>query len=109
MASEYLEAERQRIADAISIIAVGGSVAPSNVWISPYEKKGHLYHKLTSNNPKVKNQHLNALALQDWRLRIQRRDLIAELEMQLKMLDALIERQNRAAPELSLPADRPEP
>ncbi|NEP20249.1 MAG: hypothetical protein F6J97_25770 [Leptolyngbya sp. SIO4C1] len=94
MASEHLEAERQRLRDAISTLHAAGAVAPQNVWISPYEKKGHQYYKLSSKNPKIKNQHLSRLALRDWQGRIQRRNRIRELETQLGLVESLIERQN---------------
>ena len=71
-------------------------MAPINVWISPAPKGKHLYYKLSSKNPEYKNQHLGKAGSEkhrDWRARIQRREALAELEQQLSMLQALIDRQ----------------
>jgi hypothetical protein len=55
-----------------------------------------LYYKLTSENPGYKNQHLGKAGsdkYRDWKARIERREAIAQLEQQLSMLKALIDRQ----------------
>ena len=96
MVSPHLEAERNRLLQRIQAIRDSGSVAPVNVWISPAPKGEHLYYKLSSKNPEYKNQHLGKAGSEkyrDWRARIQRREAIAELEQQLSMLQALIDRQ----------------
>lgn len=96
MISPHLEAERERLLALLQTIRNSGSVAPLNVWISPAPKGNHLYYKLTSKNPEYKNQHLGKAGSEkyrDWRARIQRREAIAELEQQLSMLQALIDRQ----------------
>lgn len=67
-----------------------------NVWISPAPKGEHIYYKLSSKNRDIKNLHLGKAGSEkyrDWRARIQRREAIAELEQQLSMLQALIDRQ----------------
>jgi hypothetical protein len=82
-------------------------VAPINVWISPTHKGEHLYYKLSSKNPGIKNLHLGKAGSEkyrDWRARIQRREAIAELEQQLSMLQALIDRQ--ASVSISVPNER---
>lgn len=96
MISPHLEAERERLLVLLQAIRNSGSVAPLNVWISPAPKGNHLYYKLTSKNPEYKNQHLGKAGSEkyrDWRARIQRREAIAELEQQLSILQALIDRQ----------------
>jgi hypothetical protein len=96
MVSPYLAAERDRLLQLIQAIRESGSVAPLNLWISPAPKGEHLYYKLSSKNPQYKNQHLGkegSEKYRDWRARIQRREAIAELEQQLSMLQALIDRQ----------------
>ena len=96
MVSPHLQAEHDRLLELIQAIRDSGSVAPLNVWISPAPKGEHLYYKLSSKNPEYKNQHLGKAGsdkYRDWRARIQRREAVAELEQQLSMLQALIERQ----------------
>lgn len=96
MVSSFLEAERDRLLQQIQAIRDSGSVAPINVWISPAPKGNHIYYKLSSKNPDYKNQHLGKMGSEkyrDWLARIQRREAITELEQQLSMLQALIDRQ----------------
>lgn len=97
MSSPHLEAERDRLLQHVHFIRNSGSVAPLNVWISPAPKGEHLYYKLSSKNPQYKNQHLGKAGSEkyrDWKARIQRREAISELEQQLSMLQALIDRQS---------------
>lgn len=96
MVSPHLEAERDRLLQLIQSIRNSGSVAPLNVWISPAPKGEHLYYKLSSKNPQYKNQHLGKAGSEkyrDWKARIGRREAVAEIEQQLSMLQALIDRQ----------------
>ena len=96
MSSPHLEAERERLLQLIQTIRDSGSVAPLNVWISLAPKGEHLYYKLSSKNPAYKNQHLGKAGSEkyrDWKARIRRREAITELEQQLSMLQALIDRQ----------------
>lgn len=96
MVSPHLEAERERLLALLQTIRNSGSVAPLNVWISPAPKGNHLYYKLTSKNPEYKNEHLGKAGSEkyrDWQARIQRREAITELEQQVSMLQALINRQ----------------
>ena len=106
--SEHLFAERERLLALITEIRNSGAVAPANVWISPnFQTKGgktYEYYKLTSDNPEVKHQGLGKLGSEkyrDWLARIQQRNAIYELEQQLSMLQALLDRQ--AAIVLELP------
>ncbi|BAU15892.1 hypothetical protein LEP3755_64580 (plasmid) [Leptolyngbya sp. NIES-3755] len=105
--SEHLFAERERLLTLIAEIRNSGAVAPANVWISPnFQNKGgkiYEYYKLTSENPEVKHQSLGKIGSEkyrDWLARIQRRDAIVELEQQLSMLQALIDRQQTKILEL---------
>ncbi|NJR51844.1 MAG: hypothetical protein HC780_21975 [Leptolyngbyaceae cyanobacterium CSU_1_3] len=98
--SEHLFAERERLLTLITEIRNSGALAPANVWISPsfQPKGGKTYedYKLTSDNPQVKHQGLGKIGSEqyrDWLARIQRRNAIVELEHQLSMLQALIDRQ----------------
>ena len=96
MVSPHLQAEHDRLLELIQAIRDSGSVAPINVWISPAPKGEHVYYKLSSKNPDIKNLHLGkagSAKYRDWRARIQRREAVAELEQQLSMLQALIDRQ----------------
>ncbi|MBI4783171.1 MAG: hypothetical protein HY785_17890 [Oscillatoriophycideae cyanobacterium NC_groundwater_1537_Pr4_S-0.65um_50_18] len=104
MVSPHLQAERDRLLQLIHSIRNSGSVAPINVWISPTPKGEYLYYKLSSKNPAYKNQHLGkmgSIKYRDWKARIQRREVITELEQQLSMLQVLIDRQ--AATAIHLP------
>lgn len=98
--SEHLLAERERLLALMTQIRNSGAVAPANVWISPnFQNKGgkiYEYYKLTSTNPEVKHQGLGKIGSEkyrDWLARMQRRNWIVELEQQLSMLQALIDRQ----------------
>jgi len=104
MSSPHLEAEHDRLLQLIQAVRDSGSVAPINVWISPAPKGEHIYYKLSSKNPDIKNLHLGKAGSEkyrDWRARIQRREAIAELEQQLSMLQALIDRQATLVPATS--------
>lgn len=104
MVSPHLEAERDRLLQLIQSVRNSGSVAPLNVWISPAPKGEHIYYKLSSKNPDIKNLHLGKAGSEkyrDWRARIQRREAISELEQQLSMLQALIDRQATLVPATS--------
>ncbi|MBD2070250.1 hypothetical protein H6F93_22510 [Leptolyngbya sp. FACHB-671] len=104
MSSPHLEAERDRLLQLIQAIRSSGSVAPINVWISPAPKGEHVYYKLSSKNPDFKNLHLGKIRSEkyrDWKARIQRREAIAELEQQLSMLQALIDRQSMVSIKVS--------
>jgi len=110
--SEHLFAERERLLALITEIRNSGAVASANVWISPnfQNKSGktYEYYKLTSDNPEVKHLGLGKLGSEkyrNWFARIQRRNAIHELEQQLSMLQALLDRQ--ASIVLELPTEEP--
>lgn len=105
MVSPHLEAERDRLLQLIQSVRDSGSVAPLNVWISPAPKGEHTYYKLSSKNPAYKNQHLGKAGSEkhrDWTARVQRREAVTELEQQLSILQALIDRQTTGSTELLL-------
>ena len=109
---EHLFAERERLLTLITETRNSGAVAPANVWISPnFQNKGgkiYEYYKLTSDNPEVKHQGLGKIGSEkyrDWFARIQRRNAIHELEQQLSMLQALLDRQTTTI--LELPTEEP--
>lgn len=102
MISRHLEAERDRLVREVECIRQSGTVAPGNVWIGTnFQTKGkriYEYFKLNSENPQVRHQHLGKAGSEnhrDWSAMIVRRDAIAELEVQLSMLQRLMERQAR--------------
>jgi hypothetical protein len=104
--SNYLEAERQRLLDCIVAIRKSGTVAHAYCWlIESTESKGsrtYTYIKLLTQKP---DEKLTSKSLgrpgsdrhREWKAAIERREAIAELEQQLKMLNALIERQAKSA------------
>lgn len=100
MISPHVQAERDRLLSEVERIRQSGTVAPGNVWIGTnFQTKGkrtYEYFKLNSENPQVRHQHLGKAGSEkhrDWSARIVRRDAIAELEVQLAMLQELMERQ----------------
>jgi len=102
---DYLEAERPRLLDWISVIQASGKVAPAYCWlIESSEEKGsrtYTYIKLITQRP-GKRPTSKSLGRpgsdrhRQWKTAIARREAIAELEQQLKMLEALRERQDQA-------------
>jgi hypothetical protein len=103
---DYLEAERLRLLECVATIRASGAIAHAYCWLSESsELKGsrtYTYIKLITQKPGKK---LTSTSLgkpgsdrhSHWRAAIERREAIDELEQQLKMLDALMERQNRAS------------
>lgn len=102
---DYLEAERLRLLDGIAVIQASGKVAPPYCWlIESSEEKGsrtYTYIKLITQRP---SKRLTTKSLgrpgsdrhREWKTAIERREAIAELEQQLKMLEALMDRQDQA-------------
>jgi len=100
MVSLHLQAERDRLLSEIERIRQSGPVAPPNIWIGPNlhtkGKKTYEYLKLNSENPQVRHLHLGKAGSEkhrDWLARIARRNAVGELEAQLAMLLALMDRQ----------------
>jgi hypothetical protein len=97
--------ERERLLDCISLVRGAGTVAPAHCWlITSSEEKGsrtYTYVKLITEQPgkKPTSKSLGRPGSdrhREWQAAIERREAIAELEQQLKMLDALIDRQAQA-------------
>jgi hypothetical protein len=101
----YLGAERQRLLEHIVTVRASGTVAPAYCWlIESTEEKGsrtYTYIKLITQKP---GKRLTSKSLgrpssdrhREWQLALERREAIAEIDQQIKMLDALIERQIQA-------------
>jgi hypothetical protein len=99
----YLQLELQRLLDAVEKVRSTGRVAPAYCWLTESsETKGsktYTYIRLVTQEPGKK---LSSISLgrpgsekhREWSSAIERREAIGELEQQLKMLDALIQRQS---------------
>jgi hypothetical protein len=100
--SPYLQSEFQRLLNAVEFLRSTGRVAPAYCWLTEStETKGsrtYTYIRLVTEEP---GQKLSSRSLgrpgsdrhREWKAAIERREAIAELEQQLKMLDALMQRQ----------------
>ncbi|MBM0744866.1 hypothetical protein JOY44_25440 (plasmid) [Phormidium sp. CLA17] len=102
MISSFLEAERGRLLTLIVQIRGGGAVAPAYCWLTETSStkgaKTYTYAVLVTqkSDRKPKSQSLGRPGSQKhrhWKDAIARREAIAELEQQLSMLQALMERQ----------------
>ncbi len=102
MVSSNLQAEQQHLLDTIAQIRGSGAVAPSYCWltVSTVTKGGKTYEyaRLVTEKPgsKPKISSLGRLGSErhrHWKTAIARRDAIAELEQQLKILQGLMDRQ----------------
>ncbi|MCU0549555.1 MAG: hypothetical protein MUC48_09435 [Leptolyngbya sp. Prado105] len=102
--SPHLQAERRRLLDTIAEIRRSGEVAPAYHWIttqSETKENGATYEyaKLNIKKPgdeKVKTRSLGKPGSEEhrrWQEALARRDEIAELEQQIKMVEDLINRQ----------------
>lgn len=104
--SIYLQAELQRLLDSVKAVQTLGIVAPAHCWLTESsETKGsktYTYIRLVTEEPgkKLISKSLGrpgSKRHQEWRSAIARREAIAELEQQLKILDTLVQRQAQAA------------
>lgn len=102
MISAHLVAERDRILSTIQQIASAGEVAPAYCWLTTTSsvKRGKTYTYivliLQKPDSKPRSQSLGrpgSSRHRHWQTAIARREAIAELEQQLAMLEALIQRQ----------------
>jgi len=98
-AETYLQQERDRLIALSDAVRSSGSVAPANCWVTEVEKhKGnrtYCYARLVSDS-KGAGRWLGrrrAELHRDWLARIARREAIQEIERQVQMLNALIDRQ----------------
>ena len=109
--SPHLVAERDRLLHAIIQIRQAGNVAQAHCWlIEKPDTKGertYTYVYLVT-EPPGKQKTSKSLGKpgsekhRDWKKAIVRRDAIAELEQQLKLLEALIDRQAATAERVAI-------
>jgi hypothetical protein len=101
----YLQAELQRLLEATEAIRISGNVAPAYCWLTESSEikgsKTYTYIRLVTEEPgkKLVSKSLGkpgSKKHQQWRSAMVRREAIAELEQQLKILDTLIQRQAQA-------------
>jgi len=98
-AETYLQQERDRLIALSDAVRSSGSVAPANCWVTEVEKhKGnrtYCYARLVSDSKGLRRWlgRRRAELHRDWLARIARREAIQEIEQQVQMLDALIDRQ----------------
>jgi hypothetical protein len=109
--STHLSAELQRLLKAVEAVRTSGIVAPGYCWLTESsETKGnktYTYIRLVTEEPgkKLISKSLGrpgSKRHQEWRSAIVRREAIAELEQQLKILDTLVQRQSQATNLLKL-------
>lgn len=109
--SPHLSAERNRLLNTIAQIRQAGRVAPAHCWLTESsETKGdqtYTYARLVKQPPGKKPTSPSlgkpgSEKHQDWQKAILRRDAIAELEQQLRLTEALIDRQVVAAEWVSI-------
>jgi hypothetical protein len=103
--SPYLQSEFQQLLDAVELVRTAGRIAPAYCWLTEStEVKGsktYTYIRLVTDEPGKKLSSISlgrpgSVKHRDWQAAIERREAIAELEQQLKMLNALIQRQAQA-------------
>lgn len=106
----FLESEQEHLLTLIPQIRSAGEVAPAYCWLTETSStkgtKTYTYAVLVTQKPehKPKSQSLGKPGSprhRHWKSAIARREAIAELEQQLAMLQALIERQIKAWQELN--------
>lgn len=101
--SPHLQAERDRLLDAIAQTRSSGEVAPAYYWISLQvdNKNGKTYEYIKLNVKKSGDTKVKARSLgkpgserhREWQQSLARRDAIAELEQQVTLLENLRDRQ----------------
>lgn len=106
MVSSFLQAEQERLLSFIHQIRSTGEVAPAYCWLTETSStkgtKTYTYIVLVTQKPdrKPKSQSLGRSGSQKhrhWKDAISRREAIGELEQQLSMLQALMERQIKSS------------
>lgn len=104
MISAFLESEQKRLLTLIHQIRTSGEVAPAYCWLTETSStkgtKTYTYAVLVTQKPdrKPKSQSLGKPGSQRhqyWKDAIALRETVAELEQQLSMLQAMMERQIR--------------
>lgn len=108
MRSSFLEAEKNRLLDRIIEIRATGPIAEAYHFVTTTTTtsksgKTYQYARLVSQKRSTEKQKIKPLgrvgseAHQYWQRATTRRDAIVELEQQLKLLTALIDRQTENA------------
>lgn len=104
LVSPHLLAEHDRLLDAIDAVRQSGKVAPAYCWlVESSETKGartYTYIKLITERPgkRLTSKSLGKPGSKEhrtWQEAIGRRELIMELEQQIKLLEVLMERQQK--------------
>ena len=95
----YLQQERDRLIALSDAVRSSGSVAPANCFCIDVEQhkgnKTYCYARLLSDSKGLRRwlgRRRSGLH-RDWLARIARREAIREIEQQVQLLDALIDRQ----------------
>ena len=111
LVSPYLTAERDRLLQQILDLRNAGRIAPAYYWLKEESQtKGSVtysYVRLVIEAPdnKTTSQSLGkpgSAKHQDWKQAIARRDAIVELEQQIQMVEAIIDRQVVATQQISI-------
>jgi len=98
MTIPHLQAERERLLSKIESIRASGAVAPAQVQIVA-DFLSNKDFRLSNTDLLMKERvlgHKGSEKYCDWENRIKRRKMLTEIEQQLAMLDALIDRQAQA-------------
>lgn len=98
MTSPHLQAERERLLSEIESIRASGDVAPANVQIGADFLTKKDFRLINTDLP-MRERVLGQKGSKnycDWESRIKRRKALTEIEQQLAMLNALIDRQAKA-------------
>lgn len=111
--SSHLDAERDRLLNAIAQIRKAGSIADLHCWLSELpETKGNATYTYVQLRRQPPGEPLRCKSLgkpgserhRNWKKAIARRDAIAELEQQLQIIEALIDRQILTAQQVAIAA-----
>jgi hypothetical protein len=111
MIRSLLQSEQERLLNLIHQIRTSGEVAPAYCWLTETSStkgtKTYTYAVLVTQKPdrKPKSQSLGRPGSQrhrHWKDALARREAIVELEQQLAMLQALMERQTRTWEDLRI-------
>lgn len=113
LVSHYLNAERDRLLQQILDVRDAGRIAPAYYWLKEESQtKGsatYTYIRLVIEPPEKKTTSKSlgkpgSAKHQSWKKAIARRDAIVELEQQLQMVEALVDRQAATALQISIAA-----
>jgi hypothetical protein len=100
--AHYLQCEIDRLIEMSDVVRSSGSVAPPKCWVTVVEmrsKRGRIYRYarlVSESSDRVTTRLLGRPGSDDaidWQWRCRRRDAIAEIEQQMRMVSALVDRQ----------------